>query len=155
MTFVPVLVTPESRGTVRLRSKDPTLHAAYDPNYLSSPSDMSILIWGFKRLRASVLSDSFSPVRVREVYPGANVTSDSDIEAVVKQSLATIHHVCGTAAMSSSVSKGVVDSNLRVFGVHNLRIVDASIIPTIPTVQIQSAVYAIAEHASDIIRRFS
>lgn len=152
VTVVPVLVTPESRGTVRLGSRDPSQPALYDPNYLDSMADRRIIQWGFHRLRDAMRSDALRSIRVGEYTPGNNVTSSEDVMDAITQSLATIHHVCGTAAMGPKTKGGVVDEKLRVYGTEGLRVVDASLFPTIPTTQIQSAVYAAAEKAADIIK---
>lgn len=152
VTVVPVLTTPESRGVVRLNTTDPADAALWDPKYLSASADLEVLRWGYRRLRAAMNSDAVASVRVKELTPGANVTSDDAIDDAIRSSLATIHHVAGTARMSRNATDGVVDKELKVHGTSGLRIVDASIFPRIPTVQIQAAVYAAAERAATIIR---
>lgn len=90
-------------------------------------------------------TDAIQELVPTELLPGANVTSDEDILAYAKSSASTMFHPSGTSAMMPRELGGVVDSSLRVYGVKNLRVVDASIIPLIPATHIVSTVYAIAE----------
>ena len=145
VTVVPVLTTPESRGTVRLQSTNYTDLPLVDPGYLSSPADRQIILWGYKRLRSVMLSSTFDSIRVDEVSPGLNVTSDADLMNAIEQGASTMHHISGTAGMRPLAQGGVVDHELKVHGFQKLRIVDASVLPIIPTVPIQASVYAVAE----------
>jgi choline dehydrogenase-like flavoprotein len=87
-----------------------------------------------------------------EIIPGANVTSDADVDAWIRSSASTLYHPAGTCKMGSRDEGGVVDSELKVYGVEGLRVVDASVIPILPASHTMTTVFAVAEKAADIIR---
>ncbi|MCZ4433195.1 choline dehydrogenase [Agrobacterium sp. SOY23] len=144
---------PESRGTVRLRSADPSQPPLIDPNYLNTERDRRETLQGLKMGREILAQPAFAPYRKREDAPGARCVTDADLEAFIRQDVSSSFHPCGTARMGrANDPRSVVDLDLRVIGAERLRIVDASVIPSIPSANINAATFMIAEKASDIIR---
>ncbi|KAI1082523.1 putative GMC oxidoreductase [Whalleya microplaca] len=142
------LIQPEAAGTVRLNSSDWRDEPLLDTNYFGSDSDMAIAIYGYKRLLAMMRSDTMKAVRVNEIYPGVDVSSDEDIKAALNQAANSFHHPAGTCSLGK-----VLDQNFRVKGVDNLRVVDSSAIPSLPTCHLQSSVYALAELAAAALKK--
>ncbi|EFQ34645.1 GMC oxidoreductase [Colletotrichum graminicola] len=154
---VPVaLQKPLSRGTISINSTnpDPSIAPLIDFNTISNPVDSLLLIRAVAKARAFMSSPSIQPLGAVELVPGLGVSSDAQIEAVMKESwlASSLDHPAGTAAMMPREWGGVVDSNLKVYGVEGLWVVDASIMPILPAAHTQATVYAAAEHAADIIR---
>lgn len=128
------VVAPFSRGTVSINSTDTRDHPVVNPNWLTDPRDMEVLIAGFKRVREIFASPAVAPVLIGdEVYPGANITSDADIEDVIRRSADTVFHPASTCRMGGDDDDmAVLDGKARVRGVQNLRVVDASAFPLLP-----------------------
>lgn len=152
-----VVIKPFSRGTVLINSTntDPILGAPLvDYQALTHPLDTKIAVEGLRMARRLLSAPSLAPLQPVEIVPGANVTTDEQIEAAIRTSLyrPANAHPCCTAAMMPLELGGVVDSQLRVYGVNGLRIVDASILPLIPSAHTQETMYAVAEKAADIIK---
>jgi choline dehydrogenase-like flavoprotein len=148
-----VVQHPNSRGEVRLRSNDPFVAPAIQPNYYSEPHDMHLAVEGIKLARELLLSKRFERCRGKEWWPGTNIRSDAEIAAHVRRTTQTIYHPVGTCKMANAGDPlGVVDDKLRVRGVEGLRIVDASIFPFETTGHTNAPVIAIAERAADVIR---
>ncbi|KAI0883342.1 GMC oxidoreductase [Annulohypoxylon maeteangense] len=141
------LVQPETPGSIRLNSSDwrddPLLYS----NYFGSEGDFAIALYGYKRLISMMRSSTMQPVVVNEVYPGSNVTSDADITAAFMEAARSFHHPIGTNSLGK-----VLDQSFRVKGAQNLRVIDSSAIPRLPTCHLQSSVYAFAEFASTILK---
>jgi choline dehydrogenase len=155
LTVLVALVSPTSMGSVTIRSTNINDPPVIDVNYLSTTDDQKVAIQGFKNAIAIAQSNAFKPVflgRDKVVPPAASVTTDGQILEYVRNTITTIWHGSGTAAMMPQASGGVVDSKLRVYGVKNLRIVDASIQPRITNQHVQSVVYMIAERAADFLK---
>lgn len=154
-TINPGLIAPLSRGNVTISSADMADPPILDPNWLSDPTDQELAVQSFKRSREiwSVLAQNNVTVGTAEYLPGLNVTSDADILAYIQASLMTIYHAAATCKMGSSKdSMAVLDSQARVYGTQNLRVVDASAFPFLPPGHPQSTVYALAEKiAADIL----
>ena len=154
-TINPGLVAPLSRGNITISSADMTDPPILNPNWLSDPTDQELAVQSFKRSREiwSVLAQNNITVGTAEYLPGLNVTSDADILAYIQASLMTIYHAAATCKMgSSNDSMAVIDSQARVYGTQNLRVVDASSFPFLPPGHPQSTVYALAEKiAADIL----
>jgi choline dehydrogenase-like flavoprotein len=146
----PVLLHPESRGTVRLRSADPTARVRIEYNYLSAPADIAKLREGFRRSREIANRPELNEYRAEELTPGARVVSDDDIDAHLRATSTTVSHPCGTCRMGSD-EDSVVDPALRVRGVSALRVVDASVFPDLISAHTNAAVFMIAERAADLI----
>jgi choline dehydrogenase len=141
-----VNLRPASRGSVTLISNDPHDKPAIDFNFLSAPGDIEVLVRGFEVARSILAAAPFAPLAGREISPGPQVRERTQIEAHIRASLVTVHHACGTCRMGE-----VVDAKLRVRGVDALRIVDASVIPTVIAGNSNIPVTALAERAADLL----
>ncbi|TQN69970.1 Dehydrogenase xptC, partial [Colletotrichum shisoi] len=154
---IPVaLQKPLSRGTVTINSTDPDPAVAprVDFNTIANPVDALLLTRAVVKARAFMSSPAVESLGAVEVMPGPGVTSDAEIEAVMRDSWlsSSFDHPVGTAAMMPREWGGVVDSRLSVYGVEGLWVVDASIMPILPAAHTQATVYAVAEYAADLIR---
>jgi choline dehydrogenase len=144
---------PDARGTITLRSADPRDYPLIDPRYLTEEKDRRQMIRAVKLAREVAFQPAFEPVRGAELAPGPAVTSDAEILAHVRARAFTGYHPVGTCRMgTASDPLAVVDAELRVRGIEGLRVVDASIMPTIVTGNTNGPVVMIAEKASDMIR---
>lgn len=145
--ILPGLTAPFSRGNVTIASNDTSVLPVISPNWLLDPRDREVLIAAFRRARRIWNSRSLQDVVTGpEAFPGANVTSDSDILDAIQRSAQTIWHASGTNKMGRENDEmAVVDSRARVIGLQGLRVVDASAFPFLPPGQPQSMVYALAE----------
>jgi choline dehydrogenase len=151
-TVGPMLLTPRSRGRIRLRSPHPTYPAAIHANYLSDPDgeDLARLIAGLRLGRQLARGRPLDPYRGDEILPGAEVTTDARLVEHVREHSGTLYHPVGTCAMGSD-RLAVVDDQLRVHGLEGLRVVDASVMPTVPRGNTNAPTIMIAEKASDLI----
>jgi choline dehydrogenase len=141
---------PKSRGRIGLHSADPMAHALIEPAYLSHPDDMETMVRGVKTARRILAQSAFDPYRGAEVHPGAQVQSDDEIRDFVRRKAETIYHPVGTCKMGHD-AMAVVDDKLAVHGMLNLRVVDASIMPTLIGGNTNAPTVAIAEKAADMI----
>lgn len=148
----PVLISPKARGQVWLRSSDPTAKARIITNSLSEPEDVDALIAGMELSREIVRQDAIKDVIIKEVKPGPDAVSREDLEEDLRQRLMLIYHPVGTCRMSDTADGAVVDSDLRVHGIEGLRVIDASVMPTITGGNTNATVVVIAEKAADLIR---
>jgi choline dehydrogenase-like flavoprotein len=144
---------PRSRGTIRLRSADPGVDAAIDPGYLSDPDgyDLRMLVEGVRLSREIFAQPPFDPYRGEEIFPGAGVRDDAAVEAFIRRKAETIYHPVGTCRMGHD-DQAVVDPALRVHGVEGLRVVDASVIPELPSGNTNAPTIMLAELAADLMR---
>ncbi|MEG4633820.1 GMC family oxidoreductase N-terminal domain-containing protein [Microcoleus sp. AR_TQ3_B6] len=142
---------PQSRGSVTLRSIDPTDSPCIRMNYLEHESEVQKLVLGARIIRELFSTDLFDEFRGEEVAPGADVTSDEGLQAYVRKVADTNFHPVGTCKMGTD-PMAVVDSQLRVHGVEGLRVVDASIMPTITTGNTNAPTIMIGEKAADLIK---
>jgi len=143
---------PASRGTIRLKSPDPFAAPAIQPNYLSDPQDQRVAAEALRLTRRIVMeSAAFRPHRPEEYKPGAHLRSDAELVQAAGDIGTTIFHPVGTCKMGGDPA-AVVDDRLRVQGVSGLRVVDASIMPTITSGNTNAPVIMIAEKASDFIK---
>ena len=143
---------PESRGTVRIQSKDATLNPAVQPNYLSAEKDQQVIVAALKIARQLMRTPAMSPYFEAETLPGAGVESDADWLDFARQRGSTGYHLVGSCRMGPPTDHtAVVDSELRVRGVFGLRVVDASVMPTVPSANTAAATMMIAEKAADLL----
>ncbi|MFD4391077.1 GMC family oxidoreductase [Streptomyces sp. NPDC058486] len=150
-TFAPILAQPHSRGTVTLASADPTALPVVDPRYLSEESDLDVLVRGIELARELAHTAALTPYRGRELAPGADLTSRTELAAYVRASASTVWHPAGTCRMGPDAG-AVVDSALRVHGVEGLRVADASVMPAITAGNTNAATIMIGERAADLVR---
>ncbi|HAQ77661.1 MAG TPA: choline dehydrogenase, partial [Hyphomonas sp.] len=141
---------PESRGTVCLASSDPFQHPAIDPNYLEAEEDRRAMREAVKMLRDLCSQNALRPFTGAEMMPGESVKTDEDIDAFIRRTGETIYHPIGTVAMGAG-DDAPVDGELRVRGVEGLRVVDASVIPTLIGGNTNAPTIMIAEKAADMI----
>lgn len=149
-TFAPILIQPQSRGTVSLRSNNPQDLAVLRPNYLESTADLEVLIRGVELSRELVNTRAFDEFRGEEIAPGIAVTSLEELSTYIRQVASTVWHPVGTCKMGSDRA-AVVNAQLQVYGVEGLRVADASIMPTITSGNTNAPTIAIAEKAADLI----
>lgn len=145
------LTHPQNRGSVALRSLDPTDAPILRMNYLQSQSDVQKLVAGIQFLRNLFHSSPFDEFRGEEIAPGVELQSDEALVAYVREVCGTMYHPVGTCKMGTD-PMAVVDPELRVHGVKGLRVVDASIMPTITTGNTNAPTIMIGEKAADLIK---
>ena len=141
----------QSIGSVSLQSSDAKDSPVLQMNYLQSQADVQKLVEGVKLLRQLFQSNTFDQFRGQEIAPGAMVQSDAALEAYIRDTCSTVWHPVGTCKMGTD-SMAVVDPELRVYGVQGLRVVDASIMPTITTGNTNAPTIIIGEKAADLIK---
>jgi choline dehydrogenase len=152
------LVSVGSRGKIRLRSADPRHKPLIDPSYLSDIDDLESLVKAVGMARDIAAARPLSKELQAELEPGPSVRSDADVRDWVRGNLSTLYHPVGTCAMggvsrvAASKLASVVDTELRVRGVERLRVVDASVMPTVPRGNTNAPTIAIAERAADLIQ---
>src|SRR5580658_8408884 len=153
MTVLVGLVDVKSRGRIRLRSADPRHRPAIDPGYLSDGGgDARALLAGLKMAREFVTARPMAAICRSEIAPGPHVRSDGELLDYITNSVVTLYHPVGTCAMGSEARWGsVVDPELKVRGISGLRVVDASVMPTVPRGNTNAPTIAIAERAADLI----
>ena len=150
----PVLVSPRSRGSIRLRSSDPDAKPRILTNSLAEPEDLAALVAGVKLAREWAQTAPLAEAAGREFHPGPDVRSDADIEAWVRAHVELIYHPVGTCRMGAADDdQAVLDPELRVRGVAGLRVADASVFPVIPGGNTNAPTMMVAERAADLIRR--
>ena len=153
MTIASWQQRPDSIGWVRAKSADPFTAPLIQPNYLAAESDRQVLLAGMKLARRLLHSPALSKYYDREEFPGPQAQSDEDLMTAAKQRGTTTFHLMGTCRMApDSDPTAVVDDQLRVRGLEALRVVDASIMPTMPSANLNASVLMIAEKAADMIR---
>jgi choline dehydrogenase len=141
---------PKSRGRITLASKDPLQAPSIDAGYLTHPDDLRTLVKGVRQVRRIFASQAFDPYRGDEVAPGLQATSDEALEQHIRQHAESIYHPVGTCRMGAD-DMAVVDDQLRVHGVQGLRVVDASIMPTLIGGNTNAPAIMIGEKAADMI----
>ncbi|NMG37788.1 choline dehydrogenase [Chelativorans sp. ZYF759] len=145
-----VATQPESRGSVRLASADPSAAPLIHQNFLASPKDWESLRAGFRVARDLAAQPAMEPFIQAEFFPGPDCQSDEEIDEHIRNTSITVHHPAGTCRMGADLDS-VVDPQLRVRGIEGLRVVDASVMPDLVCGNINAAVIMIAEKASDLI----
>jgi choline dehydrogenase len=149
-TFSVCQLRPESRGSVEIRSADPTQPPSMRPNYLATEKDRICAVQSIKYARRLAATDALKPYIESEYKPGAAVQSDGEILEFAREYGATIFHPTGTCKMGSD-GMAVTDASLRVRGIAGLRVVDCSIMPTLVSGNTHAPAVMVAEKASDMI----
>jgi choline dehydrogenase len=140
-----------------LRGSDPRHKPAIDPAYLSDSDDIEPLINGLRMAREFAAAGPMAKLCSVELAPGPGVRTDSELREFIRRDLVTLYHPVGTCAMggdsrlAASRLTSVVDPELRVRGIEGLRVVDASVMPTVPRGNTNAPTIAIAERAADLI----
>ena len=150
LTLAPCQVRPESRGTIRIKSSDPTVYPAIAPNYLSDPLDQEVAVAGLKWGRKIAAQPALAPWIDHEMLPGPDFTTDETLLGYARMAGSTIYHPVGTCAMGTG-PRAVVDAQLRVHGVEGLRVVDASVMPRLVSGNTNAPTIMIAEKAADMV----
>ncbi|KAF9476761.1 FAD-linked reductase [Pholiota conissans] len=152
LTIVSSLLTPTSRGTVKIRSTNPFDAPSIDPHMLTTDFDVTAMRESVKAIKRFAAAPAWSDYVIGP-FGNLSATADADIDAYVRQRTTTIFHPTGTASMTSKNStNGVVNPDFTVKGTSGLRIVDLSVLPFIPASHPQGPVYLLAERAADIIK---
>lgn len=153
MTVLVTLIDVASRGRIRLAPGNPRHKPLIDPGYLTDPAgrDLAALLSGVRTVRDYASASPMADLCAGEFAPGPGVQSDEQLREYARRSLGTLYHPVGTCAMSGAHGSGVVDPELKVRGVEGLRVVDASVMPTVPRGNTNAPVIAIAERAADLI----
>ena len=145
------VILPHSRGSVRLRDGVPGSAPIIDPAYLRDARDLEAMTAGLRVARRIGATPALSEWVEAEAIPGPATTADADLRAYACSTVSSYCHPVGTAAMGNG-DNAVVDPSLRVHGIDGLRVVDASVMPAIPSGNTNATVYAIAERAAEVIR---
>ncbi len=151
MTVAICPVRPESRGTIMAQSPDPLQYPAIRPNYLSAPGDLRALIAGIGHTRRIFAQPALARHSVAETMPGPAVDSDAAFLEFARQTGTTIFHPVGTCKMGTD-AMAVVDPRLKVHGIEGLRVIDASVMPTVTTGNTNAPTIMIAEKGAAMIR---
>ena len=153
MTIAAWQQRPDSLGTVNIRSSDPFDKPAIDANYLGEESDQRVLLAGLKLARRLLRTRPMAPYFGGELYPGDAVVTDDELLNTARERGTTCFHMMGTCRMGPGVDPtAVVDNKLRVYGLEGLRVIDASIMPTMPSANTNAASLMIGEKGAAMIR---
>lgn len=153
MTIAAWQQRPESSGYVRARSADPFEKPIIQPRYLEHETDQRVLLSAMKIARRLLRTKPLAPYFDHEIYPGEDIQSDDELMQIARERGTTTFHPMGTCRMApQNDPTAVVDDKLRVYGIEGLRVVDASIMPMMPSANLNAPTMMVAEKASDIIR---
>jgi choline dehydrogenase len=151
MTLTVYQCRPESKGSIHAKSSDPLGAPSIRPNYLADPMDQRVLLDGMKIGRRIISNRVLDKYRAYEMNPGDKVQTDDEWLNFARENGQTTYHVIGTCKMGQD-PMAVVDDELRVRGIAGLRVVDASVMPTVPSGNTNAAVIMIAEKGADMIK---
>lgn len=155
VSMTPNIPKPKSRGRLYLTSADPDVKPALDFRYFTDEDgyDGQTLVDGIKLARRIARSEPFAKWLKREVCPGPEVTGDEEISAYARQVAHTVYHPAGTCRMGAADDEhAVVDPELRIRGLHGIRVADASVFPTMPAVNPMIGVLMVGEKAADLLQ---
>lgn len=142
---------PTSRGRIELASGDPNVHPLIQPNYLSTDKDVADVLAGNRLLRAIARTAPLADVITEEIIPGAQVEGDEALLEDFRARADTVYHPTSTCMMGPSVKEAVVDHRLRVHGVQGLRVIDASVFPTITSGNTNAPTVMVAEKGAAMV----
>jgi len=149
-----VLIRPKSRGFIKLKSKNPFEHPYIQPNYFQNSDDMEVMIEAYKKIQNVFSQDTIKKYLKKEVWPEKPTKNDDDIKEFIRNTSETLYHPTSTCSMGPKDDKlSVVDENLKIHGIENLRVVDASIFPTIIGGHTHAPCIMVGEKASDLIKK--
>lgn len=143
---------PTSRGTVEIASCDAEAAPRIRPNYLSTQEDRDEAVQGAQLARRIMAAPALRAITAEEMPPSAGVSGEDDLLAYFRENCGSIYHLCGTAGMGPDPATAVVDARLRVHGIAGLRVVDASIFPTITAGNINAPTMMVGEKGAAMIR---
>lgn len=149
-TLGPILLNPKSRGQITLNSPDPSAKPTISANYLADEQDMTTMLEGFKVVRRIGQAGAFAEYRGDEYLPGRATQSNEDIRTYLRDNVFSLYHPVGTCKMGVD-PMAVVTPRLAVHGVRGLRVVDASVMPIIPSGNTNAPTIMVAEKAADMI----
>jgi choline dehydrogenase-like flavoprotein len=144
------LLRPKSRGSVGLQSADPLAAPAIDPNFLGEDADLDAMVAGFKMTKRLLDAPALKALQTSDVFT-AGIETDADIRKVLRERVDTVYHPVGTAKMGTD-AMAVVDPKLKVHGLDALRVVDASVMPTLIGGNTNASTIMIGEKAADMIK---
>jgi choline dehydrogenase-like flavoprotein len=150
VTLNSAFLRPRSRGTVRLASADPKAAPLIDPNYWADPYDRMCALTGLRLAREILRQPALKPFVLAERLPGDNLDTDEELAQYAYRSCKTDHHPAGTCAMGTG-PEAVVTPDLKLRGIDRLRVVDASVMPFVPSCNTNAPTIMVAEKASDVI----
>lgn len=142
---------PTSRGYIEIRSADPSAAPAIHPNYLSTDFDIQEMIEGMHFLRRLAEAPALADIIEAEIAPGKDVQSDAEFLTDIRARAGTVYHPVGTCRMGPDRTADVVDQRLRVYGIGGLRVVDASIFPTLTSGNTNAPTIMVGEKGADMI----
>jgi choline dehydrogenase len=143
---------PTSRGTVRLSSNKISDPMRIDPNYMATDEDWRVMREAMKLGLDVAQQPAFKPFHYEEDTPGIQIRSGKAMDKFIRDDAASAYHPCGSCKMGAENDElAVVDNLLKVKGVGNLRVIDASVMPSLPSANINAATIMLAEKASDIL----
>jgi choline dehydrogenase-like flavoprotein len=148
--LIAIVLRPESRGTLELASADPRDAPLTDPHFLEHPYDIETLVKGIRIARTMLESEPFAPYRGKELNPGRHVETDEQLRRFARENFVTVFHPVGTCRMGPG-QDAVVDAELKVHGLASLRVVDASVMPTLIGGNTNAPAIMVAEKAADMM----
>jgi choline dehydrogenase len=148
---LPGLIQPRSRGWVRLHSSDPTVYPDINANYGAEPTDIDRMVTMVKIARDIYGTKAFAELGLQDINPGPTVNNDTQLREWVINNIGSYYHFAGSCKMGVD-RLAVVDPQLKVYGVDGLRVVDGSVIPTIPSGNPHTTIVMIGERAADFIK---
>jgi len=154
MSLTTALISPTSRGSIKISNSNPFTKPVLDPNFLATKFDIFTMVESVKAARRFLAAKAWNGYVLAPFGDLATANTDAQLEAYVRKHAGTVWHAVGTAGMSAKgASYGVVDPDLKVKGVDGLRIVDGSILPFAPSAHTQGPIYLIAERGADLIKK--